>query len=152
VTPKEKDLIYMIEGLLEEKIVVKLRPLLMISEDLDFEVDRAASMYGYYAVLSEKADTRYQRLKYSYEKWRAEHESREQRLRATEGKKAFTEAQMRAEVQSQPKFRTYQVKIIHLEEQKRVLKIIAKALEFKKDLVQTKCANRRGESKAPSGK
>lgn len=143
---KKYDLTYLVTGLIDEEIVVKLRPLLTISEDLDYEVDRAAAIYGYYAVLSEKADTRYQRVKFNSEKWRAEAEFAESKARQTSGLKAHTEAQMKAFIMSQPKYRSYHSHIIECDEQKRILKIIAKALELKKDLVQTKAANRRKET------
>lgn len=149
---KKYDLTYLVKDLLPEEMVIKLRPLLTITEDLDYEVDRAAAVYGYYAVLSEKADTRYQRVKFNFEKWRAEAEYKESKDRSLAGAKAHTEAQMKAFIMSQPKYRSYQSHLIDVDEQKRVLKVIARALELKKDLVQTKCSNRRGEMKTPSGR
>jgi hypothetical protein len=142
-----RDLVYEVKGLLPESVVVSIQKDLRISEDLDTEVDRAASHYGFYAVLSEKAETRYQKMKFAFEQWKAEIESRQIMLRARENKKAFTEAQMRAHVQSQPKYRAYQVRLIQYDEHRRILKIIARAFELKKDLVQTKAANRRKETR-----
>lgn len=143
---KKYDLTYMVTGLIDEDMIVKIRPLLMISEDIDYEVDRAAAIYGYYAVLAEKADTRYQRVKFNSEKWRAEAEYNEAKSKQISGIKAHTEAQMKAFIMSQPKYRSYQSHLIEVDEQKRILKIIARALELKKDLVQTKSSNRRKET------
>jgi hypothetical protein len=131
--------------LLPEPIVVSISTQLRISEDIDTEVDTAAKMFGYYAVLSERAETRYNKMKFAFEQWKAEVETRESRSRAADGQKKLTEAEMKAFVQSQSKYRSYQLKIIQFDEDRRVLKVIAKAFELKKDLVQTKASNRRAE-------
>lgn len=147
-----RDLFIEIKELIPETVSLKLRKDLKISEDIDTEVDIAAVNYGYYAILAEKADTRYQKVKFSFETWQAETEARCGRQRQAENQKKYTEAQMKAHVRSQSKYRGFQIKLIELDEQKRILKIIAKAFEMKKDMVQTKSSNRRQEIKAPSGK
>lgn len=147
-----RDLVYEISGLVKESVTIALRKDLMISHDIDSEIDTAAINFGYYAILAEKADTRYQKVKFAYEAWVAGTEASALRLRQAEAKKPYTEAQMKAYVRSQSKYRGYQMKLIELDEQKRILKVISKAFEMKKDLVQTKAANRRGELAKPSGK
>jgi isopenicillin N synthase-like dioxygenase len=140
-----------VKGLLPDPVVVSIKSELKITEDLDHEVDTAARTYGYYAVLAEKAETRHQKMRFAFETWQAEVESREAKARNFESKKAHTEAQMKAHVRSQPKYRSYQLKLIEFDEHRRILKIIAKAFELKKDLVQTKCSNRRGEARGKVG-
>jgi hypothetical protein len=147
-----RDLVYEISGLVPTPVTIVLRKDLMISADIDTEIDVAAINFGYYAILAEKADTRYQKVKFAYEAWVASTEAAALRTRQAEAKKPYTEAQMKAYVRSQSKYRGYQMKLIELDEQRRILKVISKAFEMKKDLVQTKAANRRGEIKAPSGK
>ena len=147
-----RDLKYELTGLIPEKVELKLRKDLKISEDIDSEVDHAAINFGYFAILAEKADTRYHRVKFSFEAWQAETEAKALRTRQTTGQKAYTADQMKAHVRSQSKYRGFQIKLIELDEQKRILKVIAKAFELKKDLIQTKASNRRSEIKTPAGK
>jgi hypothetical protein len=142
----KKDLIVEVERLLPEPVVVNIREELSISEDIDTEVDQAASKFGYYAVLSEKAQTKLDKLKFAFDVWKAKEEERIATEREYEGKKSLTLPQMTAYVKSQEKYKSYQLKLIEYEEQKRILKVIANAFEMKKDLVQTKAANRRNES------
>lgn len=141
-----KDIVYEIKGLVPEPVVVSIQKQLSITEDLDSEVDRAARTYGYYAVLAEKAETRYQKMKFAYETWMAEVESRAAKERSDATLKPFTEAQMKAHVRSQAKYRAYQLKLIEFDEHRRVIRIIAKAFELKAEMVRTKAANRRKES------
>lgn len=147
-----RDLSYEIKDLVPTTVTVKLATDLRITNDLDTEVDTAAINFGYFAVLAEKADTRYQKVKFAFDAWQAEIEARALRTRQAEGVKAYTEAQMKAHVKSQSKYRGFQLKLIQLDEQKRILKVLAKAFELKKDMVQTKASNRRHELRAPSGK
>jgi hypothetical protein len=147
-----RDLAYEIKGLVPATVTLKLAADLRITEDIDTEVDTAAINFGYYAILAEKADTRYQKVKFAFEAWVAETEARALRQRQAEGLKAYTEAQMKSYVRSQSKYRGYQMKLLELDEQKRILKVISKAFEMKKDMVQTKASNRRSEIKVPSGK
>ena len=140
-----RDITYEIKGLVPESVVVSVQADLRISEDIDHEVDTAAATYGYYAVLAEKAETRYQKMKFSYEQWRAQTESRQAMIRVQESKKSLTESQMKAYVHTQPKYGAYQARLIEYDEHRRVLKILARAFELKKDLVQSKSANRRSE-------
>lgn len=142
-----KDVIYEIEGLVPEGYRVSLKKELMISEDIDAEVDKAAYLYGYHAVLGEKAETKYQKCKFAYEAWRANVEAEQSKSRAYEKLKAFTEAQMNAFVMSQDRYRAYRARLLELDEQRRIVKQIAKSFELKKDLVQTKSSNRRIEMK-----
>lgn len=142
-----RDLLHEIKGLLPEPVVISVAAQLKISEDLDHEVDTAARTYGYYAILAERAETRYNKVRFSYETWKATVESQEDQERISDGRKKMTEAERTAYIRTQPKYRSYQLKIIQFNEDMRVLKIVAKAFELKKDLVQTKCSNRRGEIK-----
>ena len=147
-----RDLKYELTGLVPEKVQLKLRKDLKISEDIDTEVDIAAVNFGYFAILAEKADTRCHKVKFAFEAWQAETEARALRERQAAGQKQYTADQMKAHVRSQPKYRGFQMKMIELDEQKRILKVIAKAFELKKDMVQTKASNRRSEIRVPTGK
>jgi hypothetical protein len=142
---KTAEIFYEVKGLLPDAVVISLRGELTISEDLDNEVDTAATQFGWYAVLAEKAETRHQKMKFAAETWAAEIEAGEASTRESAGLKAHTEARMKAFVRSQPKYKAYQLKLIEFQEQARILKVIAKAFELKLALVQTKCANRRKE-------
>jgi len=144
---EEKELIYRVEKLLPTTVVVNVKKSLAITEDLDTEVDRAASVYGYYAILAEKSETKYQRIKLGIETWEAETKARKDRECATAQEKKLTESQMNAYIKSQVKYKAFRLKMIELQEQKRILKVLAFAFEKKADLVQTKSANRRKEHK-----
>lgn len=142
-----QDLVVQIEGLLPKEIFVKVKDKLMISEDIDTEVDKAAANFGYYGVLAEKADTRHKKLKFAMETWRSEVESRIDLERFKGGEKKFTEKQMQAYIATQDKYKAYQLKMISLDDATRQLKILAKAFEKKAEMVQTKASNRRSEIK-----
>lgn len=140
-----RDVLYEVKGLLPEKVVISIEEQLKISEDIDSEVDDAAKNFGYFAILSERADTRFQKMKFAFEQWQAEVETRVMSERRANSEKPFTEAQMKAYIRSQPKYSAFQTKLIELDEHKRVLKIIVKAFEIKSGLIQTKASNRRNE-------
>ncbi len=140
-----KDIAVEIEGLVPEAVFVKVKNDLIITEDIDTEVDHASANYGYYAVLSEKAETRYQKLKYSFERWKAEHGMAIDAERVREGAKKLTEKQKEETLISHEKFKAYQLKLIKLDDDRRTLKILARAFEKKADLIQTKSSNRRKE-------
>jgi len=140
-----RDLVYEVSGLLPETVVVSIKKELTISEDIDTEVDTAARIYGFYAVLAEKAESRWQKMRFASEGWIAGVEARTAKERSDEKLKNYTEAQMKAHVKSQPKYRSYQLKLMEFDEHRRILKIIAKAFELKIELVRTKAANRRRE-------
>jgi hypothetical protein len=140
-----RDILHEVEGLLPERVVFSLKKELKISEDLDREVDTAARTYGFYAILAEKAESRYQRMEFAFKTWSAEVEAREAKSRELAKEKPYTEARMKAFVRSQPKYKHFQLKLIEYGEQKRILTIIAKSFELKAELVRTKAANRRKE-------
>lgn len=142
-----QELIVQIEGLLPKEIFVKVQDRLLISEDIDSEVDKAASNFGYYAVLAEKAETRHKRLKFAMETWRSEIESRVDLERFKNGEKKFTVAQMQSHIAVQEKYKAYSLRLIALDDAARTLKILAKAFEKKADMIQTKSSNRRTEIK-----
>jgi hypothetical protein len=140
-----KNLKYEVEGLLPEPVKLSLKDELMITEDIDSEVDKASHNYGFYAVLGEKAESRYQKLKYAYEVWHSTVEKDVAAGRAEKSEKAFTGPQMAAFVKSRPKYHAYQKKLTELDEHRRILKIVAKAFEMKGEMVRTKSSNRRVE-------
>lgn len=148
-----KDILYEVEGLLPKKVVVSVKEQLKLTEDIDTEVDEAAGTFGFYAVLAERAETRYQKMKLAFDKWQAETESRYLHERREEIRSAPkelklkmpTESQLKAYIRTQSKFRAYQIKLIEFDEHRRILKVLAKAFELKVNLVQTKSANRRRE-------
>ena len=80
-----RDLVQEIEGVIPEKAVINVKKDLTISNDLDHEVDTAARNYGYYAVLSEKAESRYQKVKFAFERWKAQAETNRAREMQEEG-------------------------------------------------------------------
>ncbi len=141
-----RDLLYEIKGLdLPEKTVLSLEQHLKISEDIDTEIDEAAKNFGYFGILSERSESRYQKMKFAFDSWQAEAETRAAQERKSDGEKPFTEAQMKAHVKSQSKYSAFQSKLIELDEQRRILKTILKAFEIKSGLIQTKASNRRNE-------
>lgn len=142
-----RDLIYEVEKLLPETVFINIKEELFISEDIDSEVDEASSRFGYFAVLSEKSETKYQKLKFAFEAWKGKEEERIAREREYDSKKAFTEKQMTAYVRSLSKHKSFMLKLIEYDEQRRIMKVIARAFEMKKDLIQSKSANRRNELK-----
>lgn len=144
-----RDLSFEIKGLLSEDVYFSVKDELLITENLDKEVDQAAAKFGFYALLSEKAETKYQKLKFRFESWKAAIESEEISRRFVEKVKPATESQMKAFVSSHKEYKLYKERLLQLEEQCRVQKILARAFEIKKDLIQTKCSNRRSELKAP---
>lgn len=148
-----KDILFEVEGLLPKKVVVSVKESLRLTEDMDFEVDTAAGTFGFYAVLAERAETRYQKMKLAFESWQAEVESRflhekrvEVRTAPKEAKARMpTEGQTKSHVRMQSKYRAYQIKLIEFDEHRRILKVLSKAFEMKSELVRTKAANRRIE-------
>jgi len=140
------DLVYEIKGLVPRTVVIALEEELSITEDIDSEVDKAAARFGYYAVLAEKAGARFEKLKLSFNFWEADSKCRKDERLAFDTEKKLTEGQMKSYIMSQPKYKTYQLKMIELREQSNIMKVIARAFEKKSDLVQTKAANRRKEA------
>jgi len=146
VSIKKYDLIYEVSGLVPKPVTVALKDELTISEDIDSEVDEAAARFGYYAVLAEKAESRCERLKLNFNLWEADIKVRRNEECEIAKEKKLTEGQMKAYVMSQDKYKTYQLKLIVLKEQRDVMKVIARAFEKKADLIQTKASNRRSEA------
>lgn len=136
-----REYIVEIEGLVPETVTASLKEDLTISDDLAVEIDRCAAQFGYFAVLSERAQSRYQRLKLSYEMWQAEIEKQ----MLDDGLKFKLVKDMNREVLGMPKSKLYRAKLLKFEEEAKILKQIAKAFEIKKDLIQTKSSNRRSE-------
>ena len=139
-----KNLKYEVEGLLPDPVKISLKDELLITEDIDSEVDKAAHKYGFYAVMAEKAESRYQKLKYAYEVWHAKVE-KDRLLTAKEEKEKLTGQQMQSFVKSRPKYHAYQSKLTELDEHRRILKSVAKAFEMKSEMIRTKASNRRAE-------
>jgi hypothetical protein len=151
----KNEIVVEIDGLMPEPIVVDLKKALKISEDIDFEVDHAAYFFGHYAVLAEKADIRYERLKFSFEEWQSNFEARLYRERDEEIKsnanddkkiKQYTEAQLKAIVRAEPKYSAYRSRLLKLDHDRKILRAIKDALSDKVSLIQTKAANRRKEN------
>lgn len=140
-----KDIKFEFEGLLPDTIEFSLKEELSISEDIDSEIDRAAHKFGWYAVLAEKADTRYQKLDFAFNKWKSITKTNELKRRELEKNKKLTKEQMDDFIQSRPLFAAYQLKLIKYGDNKRILRSIAKAMDIRCSMVQTKAANRRKE-------
>lgn len=135
-----KDLSVEIDGLLPDKVKFALKEELEISSDLEREIKRLPSQYGYYAVLSEKAESRLRRAKLAYDMWRNEYEDELCQETKFSRVKDLTRIVMK-----HPKYKAWQLKLDEYHENYGVLKAIAKAFEHKKDLVQTTAADRRKE-------
>ena len=97
--------------------------------------------------MAEKAESRYESLKLAFSMWESENEALRDGESIEKGEKKPTVSQMKAFVQSLPKYRGYQIKLIELREQRSVLKVLAKDFDTRANLVQTKACNRRSESK-----
>ena len=141
-----KEYIVEIKDLVPETVTVALQADLTISSDIGREIRRTASQFGYYAVLAEKAESRTRRAKLGFDLWRARTEDEiETKMRAETGKGFSKVKDLTRELMKLPKYKAYQLKLDEYEEQARVLKVVARAFEHKKDLVQTQSANRRRE-------
>ena len=139
-----KNLKINIEGLANKPIQLELKRDLEISDDIEYEAKRAAARFGYYAVLAEEAQARVERAESGYEIWYA----RESRSLVEENGKPFkTVDELKRKIQTIPKYSSWKSTLAKYRKEYRVLKVIAKAFEHKKDLVQTICANRRAEFK-----
>jgi len=136
-----KELVVEIPGLVPDTVSVALKKDLTISEDLEHEVNRTASQFGYYAVLAEKAEARYNSIKLAFEVWRA---GAEKEIIAAKGPFKTVKELDRIVIQ-RPKWRKYKALMNEYESYRGILKQIAKAFEAKKDLVQTRAADRRKE-------
>jgi len=141
VKKTDKELVIDISGLVPHCVTIALKEDLTISEDLGREVDQTAAQFGYYAVLSEKAEARYQITKLAFELWRA---GVEENMVAEYGP-FKTVKELDRKVMQLPKWRSFKMTLIEFEEHARILKQVAKAFEIKVNLVQTKNANRRKE-------
>ena len=146
-----KELVIEIPGLVPEPVTVALKADLTISEDLEREVKCTPSQFGYYAVLSEKAESRYRRCKLGFDLWRSEAEDDLEAQQRVETGKGFSKVKdLTRLIMRQPKYRAYMLKLDEYEEHARILKKVAEAFAHKKDLVQTICSNRRSEMKGGS--
>jgi hypothetical protein len=139
-----RDIEVEISGIVPATVKMRVAEDLRISEDLEREVDNTAAQMGYWAVLAEKAKTRHEATKLRYERWRA---TRERELKEIDGKKYKTGKDFERDLFAETKYAAFRSKINEQDEQYRIIKAIAKAFEAKKDLVQTKCSNRRSEIK-----
>lgn len=140
----KKDLTVEISGIAPENVVVALKEELTISEDLEREVDRTAAEFGYYAVLSEKAKSKLNKVKMAYSLWKAKTEE----MLIAENKGQFkNKDQLERLLTIQPQWKSWQLKIAEVSEQSGILKELASGFEKKVSLVQTKCSNRRAEAK-----
>ena len=104
-----KDIKFEFEDLLPDTISFSLKEELSISEDLDTEVDRAAHTFGWYAVIAEKADTKYQKLEFIFNKWKVETKTNELKRRELSNEKKLTKDQMEDFVQARPYFAALQL-------------------------------------------
>lgn len=135
-----KDIQLAIDGLLPEEIKISLRAELMISQDLERDVRRTAAQYGYYAVLAEKAESRYRRGKLAFDMWRSEYEDELSQGASFKRVKDLTRLVMK-----HPKYKAWMLKLDKYQEQAGLMRAITKSFEHKKDLVQTMSADRRKE-------
>ena len=140
-----KNIELIFEKLLPESVKFSLKEELSISENIDNEVDKAAHLFGFYAVLAEKAESRYQRLDFAFGKWVSQTKTNETKRRELSNIKKLTKDQLEDFVKSQPMCQAYKLNLIKCDNDRRILRSIAKAVELRCSLVQTKAANRRRE-------
>lgn len=138
------EIVVEIDGVVPETVKIALKHDLTIGADLAREAERAASMYGYYAVLSEKAKARLGRTELSFRMWRCREEDAIEEEIKTLGRRA-TKTLVDRWLMKRDKYRGYELLIIKLKSEAGILAAIARAFEHKKDLIQTLNANRRRE-------
>ncbi len=138
-----KELIVEIEKVADHTVVISVMEDLTIKEDIDDEVRKTSALFGYYAVLSELAASKLDKVKDRFEIWKA---SEQRSLIEENGGPFKTVAEMNSKLIFIPAYKGYKNVIRKYEKEARVLKVIAKAFEHKKDLVQTMAANRRTEN------
>lgn len=140
------ELLIELEGVIPEKVIVKVRDQLRIKKDLETELDHAAEQFGFYGSLAEKAETKCNRIELAYRLWRAEKEKTILEEHKLEGVKPPTRDQMVTIVRGSPQYKTFKLKVIKYDEDKRILKVLSKAFEKKVETIRTKCSNKRKES------
>jgi len=143
-----KDYIVRIDGLVPDSVKVALKEDLTISSDLSREVNEGAAHYGYYAVLAEKANSRFESLKFAFDLWRA---GKEKALIKKQGSFKLVKDLDRM-VMEDPKWKAFKLKLADYQEDAKVLKRIADAFDKKVSLIQTANANRRAEYEGSRGK
>lgn len=137
-------------GLLPEDVVFKLKEELTISEDIDSEVDEASARFGFFAVLSERAESRYQKIKTHFDVWEANTVTAYLRESELDGKKKPAKEAIDLFVRTQPKYFAYKDKLNKFDRERKILRQIALAFEKKANLIQTKSSNRRSELRTGS--
>jgi hypothetical protein len=137
-----------VEGLTEKPITLDVRKDLIIGGDLEKEAREAAAWFGYYAVLSERAQSRLKKCKLAFEIWQARaSEAMEITLaEKSKSKKRPTQRAIQEALRLQPKFKAFELEVIKATEKAGIMNKWAIALQEKKGLIQTLCANRRKES------
>jgi len=137
------NLIVKIQGITKNEIRVQIKKDLSIGEDIDHELRMAASKFGYYAVLAEHAESRFEEAEHSYKLWT----SRQERDLITENGKEFkTVKELDRKLRMIPAWSQWQSTLVKYRKEARVLKQVAKSFEMRKDLIQSISANRRAEN------
>lgn len=137
-----KNLKINIEGLANRPITIQMRRDLIITDDIEYEAKRAAAKFGYYAVLAEEAQARVEKAESAYEIWYAQ----ESKALEDELGKFKTVDELKRKVRLIPKYSQWKTTLAKYRKEYRILKVVAKSFEHKKDLVQTIAANRRSEN------
>jgi hypothetical protein len=130
-----------IEGLVPESVTIALKADLTIGEDLEGELNTVAALYGYYAVMAERAFTRLRRAETHFEMWEAQQVMHFMRSKEKPDPKWMIDA----DVKTLPKWHSYRDRICKYEGEAKILRAVASAFENKIKCVQTKNANRRKE-------
>ena len=143
-----RELAINIEGLVPDVVAINLKEDLTVTEDLEREVAEGSAMYGYYAVLSEKAEARSQSVELAFKVWK---NAKERKLIKEHGNFKLAK-DMERMVICDPTWKAYQIKIGEYQSEAKILKQISKAFELKVSLVQTANANRRAEFERGRGK
>jgi len=135
-----------LKGVVPDTVYISVKDKLRIGKDLDLELDEASEQFGYYGVLAERADTAYQRSELAYKIWRAEVEKKKNQELKISGEK-MTKDQMIAHIRGLEEYSLRKLRLIDLDEKKRILKVLAKAFDKKSELIRTKCSNKRKETR-----
>ena len=131
---------------LPQEVRVNIHEDLIITDNIDGEIEEAPASYAYYAVIHEKAKLRRTLLEIQFKDWEKETERQIAQEISDSGSKALTGPQMDAQVTKDPNHRRYKETIAKRKYEENVFGIIADAFEKRISLIQTKAANLRKEA------
>jgi len=139
-----------------EEVELNTKKDILISNNLDKEVDIAAANIAYYGALKAMAKKRLATMKTKYKIWTARHKRSIAEGRERGKLKALTGAMMEAEIRAHPQYLRYKKELIKREEQFDVLESTYESFRDKKAMVRQKVEleleERRGQLKVGEDK